>query len=274
MWLESKFQNKLIVTAGSGPSYSKWPHWPTWTKMLPMMYRCRHIDVSGPAAGNKFLSRAVITKLAEVQPDLVLMQWNLGKFDIYCENEEFSDLIVNGKGIRNFLLDIHTGKTTTGPGYWCSSHDNTVEWKKYYNENIKSITGTALDDLEAMLNLQNLCAKRNIIYKFFTHDDIDHEFLSTNKHTLPFYKEIDWNAQVFDSVRTMYKNHSSFEFDTSGSIREFHWVPNADFQYFFLTEKLSTLMGDLGITNRSFENLQDYCHSRTVECYEQSKTMQ
>ena len=99
--------SKLVLTAGSGPSYSKWPHWPTWTKMLALVYRCDHFDVSGPAAGNRFISRAVITKMAEVNPDLVLVQWNLGKYDLYCENAEFIDSIVNGSGIRNFLLDIH-----------------------------------------------------------------------------------------------------------------------------------------------------------------------
>jgi len=257
----------LIITAGSGPSYSKWPHWPIWTKMLPLVYRCQHIDASGPAAGNKYLSRSVITQLADYSADLVLMQWNFGKFDIYCEQQEFADEIVNGTGIRNFLLDIHTGKTTKGPGYWCSSIDNTVEWKKYYNEKIKSRTGTAVDDLEAMLNLQNLCARKNIRYKFFTHDDVNHDFLSDNKHTRPFYKEIDWNAQAFDSVRTMYESHESFEFDTSGQVREFHWVPNADFQYFFLTEKLSTLMAELGVESKTVPNLKTYCHAKTLECY-------
>lgn len=237
--------------------------------MLSLAYRCRHIDVSGPAAGNKFLSRAVITKFEDITPDLVLMQWNFGKFDIYCEHKEFTDIITNGTGIRNFLVDIHTGKTTVGPGYWCSSVDNTVEWKKYYNEKIKSKTGTAVDDLESMLNLQNICARKNIRYNFFTHDDVDHDFLSNNKHTRPFYKEIDWQAQIFDSVRTMYKNHSSFEFDTSGKTTKFHWVPNADFQYFFLTEKLSTLMQELGIDSKTLPDLKDYCHSKTMNCYAQ-----
>jgi hypothetical protein len=270
--------SKVIVTSGSGPSYSKWPYWPIWTKMLPMMYSCKCIDISGPAAGNKFINRAVITqidKLSATPPDLVLVQWNLGKFDIYVENKEFIDQILNGKSIRNFLVDIHTGKTATESGYWCSSYDNTVAWKRYYNENIETRTGTAIDDLEAMLNLQNYCKTRSIPYKFFTHDDIDHEFLSNNKNTKPFYNAVDWDLQVFPSVRTMFQQHTeSYQYDTSGTLPELQWTPNADFQYFFLENYISKLFSEIEMPKKQCNRLKEYCHKKTLEFYEKSKKLQ
>jgi len=265
--------DKTILTAGSGPSYSKWPHWPTWTKLIPLLYHCQVVDASGPAAGNRYLYRSVLTRLENIQPEFVLVQWNLGKFDLYVERPEFVDQIVNGTGIRNFLLDIHTGKTSRDTGYWCSSIDNTVPWKKYYNKHVSSATGTSLDDLEAMVSLQNLCYRKNISYKFFTHDDVNHDFLSNNKHTRHFYNEIDWSLQVFDSVRTMYSGHESFCYDTSGKIQEFHWVPNADFQYWFANEKILELLNSYGVERRNinFEQIKQYCHAKTLEMYDRIK---
>lgn len=261
--------SKTILAAGSGPSYSRWPHWPTWTKMFPMAYNANLVDASGPAAGNKFLYRSVLNRLQTTNPDLVLMQWNLGKFDLYVENQSFIDLIVNGKSIRNFIVEVESGKTrTTGPGYWCSSYDNTVEWKKMYNELIKTRRGTAMDDLDHMINLQNICSKKNIDYKFFCHDDIDHEYLSTDPHTRSLYNEIDWSLEVFPSVRTMFVAHESYQYDTGGKVPEFHYVPNADWQYWFLTEMISKITNPMGITCKTnLDQVKDYCHKKTLECY-------
>jgi len=262
--------DKILLTAGSGPSCSSWPHWPTWTKLVPMLYNCRVLDASAPAAGNRYLYRSILTRLENIEPALILVQWNFDKFDVYVEQPKFADQILNGTSIRNFLLDIHTGKTTTGAGYWCSSKDNTVPWKKYYNEHVRSETGTALDDLEAMVSLQNLCYKKNLPYKFFTHDDIDHEFLSTNIHTRHFYNEIDWSLQEFDSVRTMYANTESYQYDTSGKTKEYQQTPNADFQYWFAEEELSDLLTSIGISKRNSsrrQGIKEYCHSKTLEIY-------
>lgn len=260
---------KTILAAGSGPSYSRWSHWPTWTKMFPMMYSANLVDASGPAAGNKFLYRSVLHKLQSVDPDLVLVQWNLGKFDLYVENQKFIDSIVNGKSIRNFIVEIESGKTlVTGPGYWCSSYDNTVEWKRMYNELIKTNRGTAMDDLDNMINLQNICSKKNIDYKFFCHDTIDHEYLSTDLHTKSLYHEIEWAREVFPSVHQMYLAHESHQYDTSGKVAEFHWVPNADWQYWFLTEMISKITDPMGIARRpNWHQIKDYCHNKTLECY-------
>ena len=237
-----------------------------------MLYKCRIIDTSGPAAGNRYIFRSVITRAQDVTPDLILVQWNFGKFDIYIQHQPCADEITQGTGIRNFLLDIHTGKTTTGPGYWCSSIDNTVPWKKYYNKYIKSKVGTALDDLEAMISLQNYCAKRNILYQFFTHDNVDHDFLSTDQHTRIFYNEIDWSNQVFDSVITMYTSHPAYQFNISGLSRDYHWVPNADWQYWFANTQVSNLLASVGIHKKTpYENsiIKNYCHDKTLSIYQQ-----
>jgi hypothetical protein len=237
--------------------------------MFPLAYDAHLIDASGPAAGNKFLYRSVVNRLTNVSPDLVLMQWNLGKYDVYVENPLLIDQIINGSGVRNFLLDSFTGKTVVESGYWCSSHDNTVEWKRMYNELVRSNCGTALDDLDSMINLQNICAKKNINYNFFCHDDIDHEYLSTNKHTKPLYNEVDWQLEIFPSVRNMYTNHESYQFDTSGKTREFHWVPNANWQYWFLTNKISQITDQMQIVRKfSWDQLKEHCHNKTLECYE------
>jgi hypothetical protein len=238
--------------------------------MFTVAYNANLVDASGPAAGNKFLYRSALTQIQQhTNPDLVLVQWNLGKFDLYVENQEFVNSIVNGTGIRNFLLDIQTCKTlTAGPGYWCSSTDNTVEWKRMYNQLIKSRRGTALDDLDNMINLQNICAKKGIDYKFFLHDDIDHEYCSTDLHVKTLYNEIDWSAQIFPSVRNMYESHESFQYDTAGKVPDFHWTPNADWQYWFLTEMISKITDNLGVSRRSgWEKLKKYCHDKTLECY-------
>jgi hypothetical protein len=260
--------NKTIIAAGSGPCYSQWPHWPVWTKLFPMMYKANLVDASGPAAGNKFLYRSVLTRLQHCDPELVLMQWNLNKYDVYVENPEFIRQIIHGKSIRNFIVDIHSGKTVTNEGYWCSSNDDTVEWKREYNRLVKSSRGTALDDLDHMISLQNLCAKKNIPYKFFCHNDINHEYFSTDVHIQPLYNEIDWEAQIFPSVRRMYTNHESFAYSTEGKVPEFHSVPNADWQYWFASNQLKPLMDVLGIESKNnWSQISEYCHKKTLESY-------
>jgi hypothetical protein len=260
---------KTILAAGSGPSYSRWPHWPVWTKLFPMVYSANLVDASGPAAGNKFLYRSVLTRLQNCSPDLILMQWNLGKFDVYVENPQFIDQIINGTGVRNFLVDVHTGKTATAEGYWCSSHDNTVPWKKQYNKLVRTRRGTALDDLDSMINLQNICAKKNIPYRFFLHDTVDHEYFSTDSHIKALYNEVDWSANIFPSVRAMYESHESYSYRLEGTVREFHWVPVADWQYWFVTEKMSALTEELGIVRKNNgDTIKDFCHQKTLECYD------
>ena len=259
------------MTAGSGPSYSKWKFWPVWTKLLQLSHHCQVIDVSGPAAGNKFISRSVITELAKVTPDLIVVQWNLGKFDIYSENSEFLQSVINGSGSRNFIVDIHTRNTTTGPGYWCSSHDNTHPWKKYYNTTIKSRVGTAMDDLESMLTLQNLVAKKNIPYQFLLHGAIDHDMLSTNNHTKPFYNEINWSNIACDPVDVLYYQHPSFkhhvEIPNNG-----RWVPNVEFQWHLLANHITKKFPSMGILPRdNWPQIEVWCKNKALELYEQYK---
>jgi len=262
---------KAIITAGSGPSYSKWRYWPTWTKLLPLYFNCKHIDVSAPAAGNLYICRSVINQLEKVRPDIVLVQWNFGKFDLYVENQEFIDIVLNSKSIRNFIVDPANSKTTNEAGYWCSSNDNTVEWKKYYNEKIKSKTGTAMDDLQNMLTLQNLCCKKNIYYRFFTHSDVDHDFLSTNKNTKPIYKEIDWSLQVTDqSLQAIISAHPSSIYNVSTERESI--VPCADIQWFLLDKIISPILLDKGYKkNKKYSSLESLCKKFTKESYEKYK---
>lgn len=266
--------SQTVITAGSGPSYSRWAFWPVWTKLLPLTHNCRVVDVSGPAAGNKFISRSVLTELSKTTPDLVLVQWNLGKYDIYSENPEFLQSVTKGSGIRNFIVDLHSCQTTVGPGYWCSSYDNTHPWKRYYNETIKSDAGTAMDDLESMLNLQNLCAKKNIPYRFFTHDTIDHEFFSNNINTRPFYNEIDWDCQLIDSVTELYQSHESKELHVEipghGNA-----VPNSRFQWYLLSQHISSKLAQFDISPRNnWEQIKNYCDTKATEIHDKYTKVQ
>jgi hypothetical protein len=262
---------KTIITAGSGPSYSRWQYWPTWTKLLPLYFVCKHIDVSAPAAGNLYICRSVINQLQNIQPDTVLVQWNFGKFDLYVENQEFIDVVLNSKSIRNFIVDPANSKTTNGAGYWCSSNDDTVEWKKYYNEKIKSKTGAAMDDLQNMLTLQNLCHKKNIYYRFLTHSDVDHRFLSTDKSTKSIYKEIDWSLQVTDrSLQTIIDAHPSAIYNVSPERESI--VPCADLQWSLLDKIIAPILSARGYEkNKKYLSLELLCKKFTKENYEKFK---
>jgi hypothetical protein len=206
-----------------------------------------------------------------VTPDVLLVQWNFGKFDLYVENREFIDIILRSHSIRNFIVDPNNSKTTTGAGYWCSSNDDTVEWKKYYNEKIKSKTGTAMDDLHNMLTLQNLCYKKNIYYRFFTHSDIDHNFLSTNKDTKSIYKEIDWSLQLTDrSLQTMIDDHPSAIYNVSPERESI--VPCADIQWFLLDEIISPILSERNYEkNKKYLSLKSLCKKFTKENYKKFK---
>lgn len=258
---------KLIITAGSGPSYSQWRYWPTWTKLLPLYFNCKHIDVSAPAAGNLYICRSVIRALENFTPDTVLVQWNSNKFDLYVENQEFIDLILNSKSIRNFIVDPKNSKTTTGPGYWCSSNDNTVGWKKYYNEKIKSLTGTAMDDLQNMLTIQNFCDLKKIKYGFFLHSDINHQTLSANPNTRSLYREIDWSRQITkDSISTIVKTHPSNIYNVSPEREAI--VPCADIQWFLLDSIIAPFLESMDFEkNEKYDSLKNICSKFTEKNY-------
>jgi hypothetical protein len=206
-----------------------------------------------------------------VTPDVLLVQWNFGKFDLYVENQEFIDTVLNSKSIRNFIVDPENSKTTTGAGYWCSSNDNTVEWKKYYNEKIKSKTGTDMDDLQNMLTLQNLCQKKNIYYRFLLHSDIDHESLSSNDNTKSIYKEIDWSLQATDkSLQTIMKSHPSAIYNVSAERESI--VPCADIQWSLLHNIICPILLENGFKkNKKYLSLELLCKKFTQENYAKFK---
>lgn len=242
--------NPLVITAGSGPSYSGWKFWPTWTKMLPLYMQCLVQDVSGPAAGNKFIARSVITALANATPDTVIVQWNLGKFDLYITDPIFIDLIINSSSERNFIVDPLTQGTTNGAGYWCSSHDDTIEWKRYYNRHVRNPIGSYLDDLEQMINLQNICQRKGIEYGFVTHDAVDHQWLQQHPLLEPFYREIEWHCAMTDSsVSDLYRDHPSHLIHTvpPGHGRG---VPGPEWQYWFLDSVVGPWLSDRGYQRR------------------------
>jgi len=239
-----------ILTAGSGPSYSKWPYWHTWTKLLPLYINSEHRDVSAPAAGNKFIARAIITAFDSFDPDIVLVQWNFEKFDCYLENQEVINEIISSDSIRNFLVDIHTSATTSGSGYWCSSVDDTVPWKKFYNRYIKSKTGMLIDDLEEMVLIQNLCQIKNIKYFFTTHLDVDHDFLKSNSDIRPFYNQINWNLMIHqESLTKLYKNSSFYSQDRDANLIR-HAVPGPRFQHHYLYNIILPFLAAEGIHPR------------------------
>ena len=224
-----------LLTAGSGPSYIKWPHWPTWTKMVPMYFDCEHVDVSGPAAGNKFIARSIINEVSNKKPDYLVVQWNHGRLDMYLESYKTIKNIITSRSQRNFIIDPDTCDTTQGPGYWCSSFDNTVAWKRYYNKNIYSKTGAMLDDLEHMLLIQNLCTTMGIEYYFIEHSKFDHEFAVSNKRVAPMYKLIDWTRQLTNSsLAELARLHPSYSKKIRVPGFEKHQIPGPEFQFALL----------------------------------------
>jgi hypothetical protein len=46
-------------------------------------------------------------------------------------------------------------------------------------------------------------------------------------------------------------------------------VPVADWQYWFVTEKMSALTEELGIVRKNNgDTIKDFCHQKTLECYD------
>lgn len=258
---------KKILTAGSGPSYSQWRYWPTWTALLPLSFRCTHKDVSAPAAGNLYIARSIIRAFEEFTPDLVLVQWNMGKFDLYVEDQKFINLVLNSNSTRNFIVDPKNSKTTENAGYWCSSNDNTIEWKKYYNENIKSDTGTAMNDLQNMLTVQNFCDLKKIKYGFFLHNDVNHKVLANNPNIKSLYQEIDWTRQIAkESIATVVDAHPSKIYNVSPERRSI--IPCADIQWFLLDSIVAPFLESTGFQkNKKYNSLKNICSKFTENNY-------
>jgi hypothetical protein len=67
----------------------------------------------------------------------------------------------------------------------------------------------------------------------------------------------------------MYEPHESYAYRIDGNVRGFHWVPVADWQYWFVTEKMSALTEELGIVRKNNgDTIKDFCHQKTLECYD------
>lgn len=260
----------FLLTAGSGPSYIKWKHWPTWTKMISMYFDCDHVDVSGPAAGDKFISRMVVNEISKRRPDYVVVQWNHSRLDLYLDNYDTIKNIINSRSQRNFILDPSTQDTTQGPGYWCSSFDNTVPWKKYYNQNIQSKTGAMLDDLEHMLLIQTLCKTLDIKYYFIEHSKFDHEYALENQTVLPMYQMIDWSRQLSNlSLSEMARQHPSYAKKIAVPGFEQHQIPGPEFQYMLLDAVIAPVLTGLPKRNRSRElkNAASSLQQKLEQCW-------
>jgi len=254
-----------ILTGGSGPSDAKWKYWPTWTKMLPFYFNCKHKDVSGPAAGNLFITRSLIYHLQKFKPNIIIAQWNFDRYDLYVGQQKFVDEIYQSKSNRNFILDIPAGgKTTYGTGYWCSSKDNIVAWKKYYVENIQSKKGTILDDLQNMITLQNVCERHKIIYKFFMHGIIDQNFLKSDIEIKSLYDEINCNNLIEPSREESKKKYIGYEefnyIEEKGKITH---VPNPLVQFDILQNTVAPVLQILGVKQKNnIERLKKYCEQK------------
>ena len=254
-----------ILTGGSGPSDARWKYWPTWTRMLPLYFRCRHQDVSGPAAGNLFISRSLIYHLQRFKPDVIIAQWNFDRYDLYVGQQPFVDQIHASTSNRNFIVDVPSGgKTTQGTGYWCSSKDNVIDWKKYFVENIQSRKGTLLDDLQNMLTLQNVCERHNIKYRFFMHGRVNHDALKQDTEIRSLYDEIDWQALMGDSIEeSKMKYADTQQFNNIEETGKTTQVPNPLVQFDILHNTVAPVLRHLGVTQRKdIERLKRYCEQK------------
>ena len=266
-----------ILTGGSGPSDARWKYWPTWTKMLPLYFRCKHKDVSGPAAGNLFIARSLIYHLQRFKPDVIVAQWNFDRYDLYVGQQPFADQIRQSESNRNFMVDVPTGgKTTGGTGYWCSSKDNIVDWKKYFVENIQSRKGTMMDDLQNMLTLQEVCTRHNIQYRFFMHGTIDHDFLRSDTEIKSLHHEIDWDCLMDTSIeesKKKYAGHQEFnDIEETGKTTQ---VPNPLVQYDILQNTVAPALEQLGATPREDRSrLKAYCQHKQNALTEAYKNAQ
>lgn len=254
-----------ILTGGSGPSAASWKYWPTWTRMLPLYFRCQHRDVCGPAAGNLFISRSLIYHLQKFKPDVVIAQWNFDRYDLYVGQQQFVDQIHQSSSNRNFIVDVPSGgNTTEGTGYWCSSKDNIVAWKKYFVENIQSKKGTLLDDLQNMLTLQYICERHNIKYKFFMHGSVDHNFLKADSETKSLYDEIDWSKHIATSITESARRYASTQkFSDIEETGKKTSIPNPLVQFDILHNTVAPALELLGVTPRNdIERLRQYCEQK------------
>lgn len=254
-----------ILTGGSGPSDANWKYWPTWTRMLPLYFRCKHQDVSGPAAGNLFIARSLIYHLQRFKPDVIIAQWNFDRYDLYVGQQRFVDEIHASDSNRNFVVDVPSGgKTTHGTGYWCSSKDNIVPWKKYFVENIQSRKGTLLDDLQNMVTLQNICERHNIKYRFFMHGIINHQYLTADQETRSLYDEVDWKALMGDSIEESKARHAGTQqFNNIEETGKTTQVPNPLVQFDILHNTVAPVLRTMGATQRQdIERLKRYCEQK------------
>ena len=253
-----------ILTAGSGPSDSKWKYWPTWTKMLPLYFRCQHLDVSGPAAGNLFIARSLIYHLQRFNPDVIVAQWNFDRYDLYVGRQRFVDEIHDSNSIRNFIVDVPSGgKTTRGTGYWCSSKDDIVPWKKYYVDNIQSRKGIFMDDLQNMLTLQNVCERHGIKHRFFLHGDIDHEYLKSDSEIKSLYDEIDWGNLIGSIEQSKIKYADTRDFKHVEETGRLTQVPNPLVQYDILHNTVAPALQAMGVEPRhNIERIKRYCEQK------------
>ena len=263
-----------ILTGGSGPSYAGWKYWPTWTKMMPFYFRCKHKDGSGPAAGNLYIARSLIYNIQQWKPDIVIAQWNFNRYDVFAGQQTFVDEVINSKSIRNFILDMPSGKLTTGSGYWCSSTDDVVPWKQYYVNNIKSDLGTHLDDLHNMITLQNICERYKIKYKFLMHDPVQHNVLQENEQTKSLYDEVDWQHFVGPSLEEIKKTHPTrhinFKFiEETGRNTS---IPNPMMQYDILEKSLAPVLTSMGVEKRNnVDRIKRYCEQKQNSMWEKYK---
>ena len=254
-----------ILTGGSGPSFAGWKYWPTWTRMMPLYFHCGHKDVSGPAAGNLYISRSLIYHLQQMQPDIVIAQWNWDRFDVYVGQAPFAQTVSHSSSNRNFILDLPSSSVTADTGYWCSSKDNVIPWKKFYSEQIQSQKGTDMDDLQHMITLQEVCRRRGIQYRFLMHSPVPHARLTADSETHSLYREIDWQNCILPSLSEIRKNHATShqQFDRIEEAGRITNVLNPMTQYSVLSDLLHPHLVSMGVTVRpNADRLAQYCRTK------------
>lgn len=221
-----------LLTAGCGISQSTFPHWPTWVKYCETAYKCDHVNIGGPAAGNEYIAHNVINALDQDDIDCAIIVWTEEtKTDLYIEKQHILDEITT-YNLRNFVLDETGHVIKTAPGWWPSSVGTDNRIKEWMQDNIYSDTYQHIQTLMCIASVQNVCRMKNIPCYMFLGYPMD----------LSDAEKYGIDLDMFKTIQPLEDNYHNSLWNDYSTTKKYGMVPVAGWHFNFFRKHIIPIL--------------------------------
>lgn len=252
----------MIITAGCGISQSSFPHWYTWPKYLNILYKEKHKNIAGPAAGNEFIGESVLHAISKYNVKTVIITWTeITKIDFYIERKKILDEILTFP-TRNWTINYEGKIQNDIPNWWPSSVTDDNWIKKNFNKTLNNYTQQKNILLVYIKIIQSICKEKNINCLMFFGYDVNFSDFDYQKYNI--------DLSMIKNTEVLANNFFNGEWAKFLTTKKFGLVPVAGWHFEFLEHNILPFLDQYHDRNKkiSVKKIKKIALDQTNKCYQ------